>query len=123
MADNWERAIEDFEAKVQKRIVQLHARLAFAMRDSVVDGSSVTGAPGQPVDTGNLRASWQLTFPSPLLARLVSSATYAEAIENGVGPHGPMILRSEVGGFHSVKMTRSAFPKLTDRIVREVARQ
>lgn len=122
MADDWERKIEAFEAKLQKRIVQVHARVAFALRDSIVDGSPITGAPGQPVDTGNLKASWQLTFPTPLLARLVTSAVYAEAIENGVGPSGPMVLQSEVGGFHSVRQTRTHFQKLVDKIVREVAR-
>ena len=122
MADNWERAIDRFEAKVQRRLIEVHAKVAFALRDSVVFGSPVTGSPGQPVDTGNLRASWQLSFPSLLLARLVTSAVYAEAIENGVGPSGPMVLKSPVGGFHSVRMTRTGFQKLVDKIVREVAR-
>ena len=119
---NWERAIDDFERKVRTNIVKIHARTAFAMRDSVVDGSPTTGAPGQPVDLSTLKNSWQLTFPSPLLARLVTSLAYAEGIENGVGPHGPITLRSTVGGFHSVKMTRLGVQKVADEAVREVVR-
>ena len=116
---NWESAIDRFAAKIERRIKDIHANAAFKMRDSVVTGSQLTGAPGQPVDTGNLRASWQLTFPEPLLARLTTNVEYAPAIEEGVGPYGPMSLQSGVGGFHSVKQTRNAWQKVVDAAVRE----
>ena len=129
----WEQQISAWEAKTQKRLVTVHARAAFAVRDSVVSGSSETGAPGQPIDTGNLRGSWQLTHPEPMLARLTTNVSYAPAIEEGMnnsvtsGRSGgsigsPMTLRSEVGGFHSVKLTRINFQKVVDKIVKEVAR-
>lgn len=118
----WEKAIDAFERKIEKRIKEVHAKTAFALRDSVKDGSAVTGAPGQPVDTSNLKNSWQLAFPSQLLARLTTHVDYAQAIEEGVGPSGPMTLASPVGGFHSVKQTRAGFQKLVDQVVREVVR-
>ena len=117
----WEQQISAWEAKTQKRLVTVHARAAFAVRDSVVFGSSETGAPGQPIDTGNLLGSWQLTHPEPMLARLTTNVSYAPAIEEGVGRGGNMTLRSEVGGFHSVKLTRIHWQKIVDKIVREVA--
>ena len=118
----WEKAIDAFERKIEKRIKDIHAKTAFAIRDSVKDGSAVTGAPGQPVDTGNLKNSWQLAFPSQLLARLTTNVEYAPGIEEGVGPSGPMTLQSPVGGFHSVKLTRASFQGLVDAVVREVIR-
>ncbi len=116
----WEKAIDAFERKIEKRIKDIHAKTAFALRDSVVHGSTVTGAPGQPVDTGNLINSWQLTFPAQLLARLTTNVEYAPAIEEGVGPHGPMTFISPEGGPHGVKLTVAGFQKLVDKVVREV---
>jgi len=127
MTDNWESQIKRFQDKIQKRIVTIHANTAMKLRDSVVFGNrteagGLTGSPGQPVDTGNLRNSWQLTHPAALLARLSTNVEYAPAIEDGVGPYGPMTLQSEVGGFHSVKLTRAGFQKLVDAAVREEVR-
>lgn len=80
---------------------------------SVVEGSELTGAPGQPVDTGALRASWHLDFSDADHATISTNLAYAEAIEEGVGPSGPLTLRSPVGGWHSVVQTAANL----DRIV------
>lgn len=87
--------------------------LAVAAKDSIQFGSPITGAPGQPVDTGYLRNSWQIgwdtvpQFPGtgegatpdpagltpiedtgdPMTATRALIATnveYAEVIEDGV---------------------------------------
>lgn len=90
---------------------------------SIQSGSPVTGAPGQPVGQygpgynqgsvgGTLKASWQLEFDSPTSARISTNIVYARGIEDGVGPHGPITLRSTVGGFHSVKLTVAGFSKI-----------
>lgn len=113
--------LNDFTRKVERRRKDIFVGFAVAVRDSVVEGSPVTGAPGQPVDIGNLKASWQLTFPSATLARVTTNVPYAPPIEDGVGPYGPMTLRSEVGGWHSVKLTRAGRQALLDQVVREVA--
>jgi hypothetical protein len=83
---------------------------------SVVEGSALTGAPGQPVQTGFLKGSWQVVYDSPNQATIGTNVAYAESIEDGVSyAHGgkPMTLRSEVGGWHSVAHTVENF----DRIV------
>lgn len=102
-----------FADKVEGRARRVFVGSVNRVQESVVDGSPLTGAPGQPVDTGNLRASWQQTYPADWIGEVSTNVVYAEPIEEGVGPHGPMTLRSQVGGFHSVKLTRAGW----DRIV------
>lgn len=79
----------------------------------------VTGAPGQPVDTGFLRNSWTLSV-GPTEALIQTKAAYARAIEDGVGPYGPLTLRSKVGGFHSVKLTVAGASRLQADVIREL---
>lgn len=81
---------------------------------SIVEGSEITGASGQPVDTGNLRASWHDDRVAQLIAEITTNVVYAEPIEEGIGPHGALTLRSEVGGFHSVKQTVAGFHRIVD---------
>jgi hypothetical protein len=55
-SDDIRRAAET----IARRNQQIFVDAAVAVHDSIVHGSAVTGAPGQPVDTGYLRASWQI---------------------------------------------------------------
>lgn len=100
-------------------------------RDSIVDGSAITASPGQPVGQygpgyqpgkvgGTLKASWQTEFLSPTEAIIATNVPYAQPIEDGIGPHGDLTLRSTVGGFHSVKQTVAGFPLIVEEAVREV---
>lgn len=86
---------------------------------SIVEGSALTGAPGQPVDTGALKASWLIAFNGRWNASISSDLPYAHIIEAGIGAYGPLTLRSKVGGFHSLALTRHAWP----RVVATAARQ
>jgi hypothetical protein len=91
---------------------------------SIQEGSEVTGAPGQPVATGNLRSSWQLSFPSPDRALISTNVVYAPIIESGIRPIGSgrgnatgrtglrITLRSPVGGFHSVQITLDGIQRI-----------
>lgn len=106
--------IRRFQRKLDAANKELFVTVANATKDSIVIGSPVTGAPGQPVDTGALRASWQLRFLSPVESEISTNLAYAPAIEDGVGPHGPLTLRSSVGGFHSVKATVAGFGRIVE---------
>ena len=112
--------ISDVVAMIAQRQKRLVVRVAEKMHESIVFGSPVTTAPGQPVDTGDLKRSWQLTFPDTMHARSSSGLEYAPTIEQGVGPHGKITLRSAVGGFHSRDLTRTGFQRLVDTSVAEV---
>lgn len=104
---------------------------------SVVEGSELTGAPGQPVGQygpgyhngekgGYLKASWQTVFDSPSQATIGTNTEYAESIEDGLSyAHGgtPMTLRSTVGGFHSVKLTVAGAERIKQAVVARVKAQ
>lgn len=98
----------------------LFVNVAGATKRSITDGSQVTAAPGQPVDTGALKASWILGFPSPTLAEITTNIVYAPVIEDNV--RGAR-LRSKVGGFHSVKLTVAGFQRLVDDETRKLSDQ
>lgn len=126
-----ESDLRQFTIRLQARRREIFLRTCALAFDSIVNGSPVTGAPGQPVDTGALRASWSLTFESPTEALISTNLVYAPAIEEGQQePYSrngayivpaPMTLRSSVGGFHSVKMTRAALQSIVDFATAEVA--
>jgi hypothetical protein len=99
--------LRDLPPRAQAIAMDIFPEVAQEAHRSVQEGSQITGAPGQPVDTGNLRASWQLEFPSPTRARISTNVEYAEAVEDGVGPHGAVLYgaKNGTGGSHSVKLT------------------
>lgn len=123
-------------ALVEARSQRIYVRVATACKDSIVEGSSVSGAPGQPVDTGYLKGSWQLTFDDEG-ALISTNVAYAPVIEENTraaydarGTQRPANLvsqqggsrphqRSQVGGPHSVALTRAAFQSFVERAVVE----
>lgn len=114
--------LQAFAKKVEQRTKDVFVGSVNGVRTSITEGSVITDAPGQPVDTGNLRGSWITEFPQQWVGEVSTNVRYAEAIEEGMGPHGPMTLRSGVGGFGSVKKTRANFQALVDSVVAEVCR-
>lgn len=77
-----------FADKVVDRQRRIFVGTVSDVHSSVTDGSAVTGAPGQPVDTGFLKGSWQPSFPEQWVGEVATNAAYAEAIEEGQGPTG-----------------------------------
>jgi len=105
--------VRSFGLAVTARNQRVFVNTAAAVKDSITDGSSLTGSPGQPVQTGHLKASWQLTFQSQQEALISTNTVYALQIEDGISWRGtPLTLRSAVGGFHSVKLTVLNFDRL-----------
>ena len=83
--------------------------------NSVRYGSPVTGAPGQPVRTGNLLRGWQDQFVGAWLWVLKTNVEYARDVEDNVRGvafrnHGP----------HSVALTVQGFPRLVSARLAEV---
>jgi hypothetical protein len=109
-----------FQLEVEARGAAVFIGVVAAAKESVVLGSPITGSPGQPVETGALRASWTESFLSAERAQVTTNQEYAPPIEDGVGPHGPLQLRSEVGGFGSVAKTVAGWPRLVDHVTRQV---
>lgn len=111
-AQKFNAQIASWIKKVDGRTKELFVRTANHVKESIVAGDPLTGSPGQPVDTGNLRNSWQLQFESPRRALISTNVEYAPYIEDG--PMYGLTLRSQVGGWNSVKMTRANFDRIVD---------
>lgn len=124
--------LQRFAAKTQGKSNALFINVAKDVKASIVDGSAVTGAPGQPVDTGNLKASWQLTMEAKHSALISTNVAYAPVIEDNLrssfDPRGAMPvkdalrkpIKSTVGGFHSVKLTVGAFDRIVESKLAEL---
>jgi hypothetical protein len=133
MADNtFDAQLRDFNAKLARRVHDVFVRSTEEVQESIVEGSPLTGAPGQPVDTSALKGSWHHKRHEKFLWATETPLKYAPVVEEGglvmaSGRSGALsgsryTLRSEVGGFHSVKLTAAAWQKIVDHAVREVAR-
>lgn len=90
---------------------------------SIKRGSEITGAPGQPVDTSALLNSWIESRPAPNIWEFSTDLEYAEYIEDGGNDLGPFTLRSEVGGFHSVKLTEASWKEVVEYARQEAQRR
>lgn len=116
---SFERDLSVFSVHLDEKWKAFMPAIGAATYDSIVFGSPVTGAPGQPVGIGNLRAGWQLLFPDEEHAEIVTKVPYAESNEDGIARPGggPYIQRSPVGGRWSIALTRTNFDRLVDVIV------
>lgn len=123
--------LDRFAKAYQKRMHDVFIGVTEEVHRSVVFGSEITGAPGQPVGQygpgyhpgkrgGTLRDSWTPRFLTPEKWELSTNVIYARPIEDGVGRYGALRLRSTVGGFHSVAKTVGGFGKIADTVTREV---
>lgn len=113
---SFQEDLRRFQLAVEAKSTRVFVDTVMAVKESVVLGSPITGAPGQPVDSANLRDSWTEEFRDATHARVITNVAYAVPIEEGVGPHGPLTLRSEVGGFGSVAKTVAGFPRLVAHV-------
>lgn len=118
---SFESDLKDFAAKVQDRLKGVVTEGAIEVQHSVVEGSEITGAPGQPVDTGTLKGSFIPERINDLEWMISTNLVYAPPIEAGIGPHGSLTLRSKVGGFHSVALTRAGWPRIVETVVPRIA--
>jgi len=109
--------LRHFAVKLQTRNREIFAGVVDESFRSIVEGSELTGAPGQPVDTGILKASWQRFPEGDNSVTIATNVEYAPYIEDGANSRGPFQLRSAVGGFHSLAQTVAG----SDRIVEAVA--
>jgi hypothetical protein len=106
--------LERFAVNARRNVRAVFVRSTEEVQRSVVLGSEITGAPGQPVDTGNLKTSFVGEFESPTSWAITTNTEYAPFIENGETSRGPITIRSEVGGTHSVGLTRAGWGRIVE---------
>jgi hypothetical protein len=108
---SFEQDMARFLSKVHSRERTLYRRCCEHVAMSVINGSPITGAPGQPVALGHLKRSWKYRIQGKRRFRIESDSPYAGVIEdNRRGAR----LRSKVGGFHSVKLTKLGWKRIVD---------
>lgn len=132
--------------KVNERTRDVVTASALKAHESIVAGSALTGAPGQPVDTGYLRSSWIVAFnaapsyppepPQSTTGRTDATPPNPAAPQGEVGrslsatittnveyapyiEEGVRATRSAVGGPGSVKLTRAAWARIVDTAAKE----
>lgn len=135
---NFDDALVRFSHKVRARSQAAFINTGALTLASIQSGSPLTGAPGQPVDSGFLLNSWQMFFPSATEIFIATNCAYAPVIEYNLrsaydpagrtgrfgvagGQIGPALPggstrrhKSTVGGNHSVALTRAGFQRLVD---------
>lgn len=101
--------------RIRKKVKSRERALYNNVRDhafrSIRFGSPVTGAPGQPVDKGDLLKSYKVKRLGSRRDEISSPLSYAPIIEDN--RRGAQ-LRSKVGGFHSIKMTRIGWRRIVE---------
>ena len=112
---DFDKEITQFIVTVDQNLKDVFAEMVGTTHESIVDGSALTGAPGQPVDTGNLRTSWNAQFVSDTEAVVQTNVEYAPYVEDNVNN-----VRFKNHGPHSVKMTIAAFQKIADASAQKV---
>jgi hypothetical protein len=108
--------------RIEPRTRDVYAHAVNLVSESIVFGSDLTGAPGQPVDTDEERSSWQTVHESDVSAVVGTNLDYSLPIEDGVGPHGPRVYgaKNGIGGSHSVALTEAGFPAIVAEANRRV---
>lgn len=111
-----------FSAKTAQKLEAVFVGSGDEVFRSVVEGSEITGAPGQPVapagvpNAGKLRDSFTKERASPTEIVIASDVDYAVDVEYNLGGfvyhnHGP----------HSRDLTAAGFPRILDVVAARVS--
>ncbi len=128
-AGSFKSGMERAAVRIRSKAEIVHEANSAKTFTSIVFGSNLTGAPGQPIgpdtDTregGALRESWKNAPVGPLQNRITTDSPYAKSNEDGIARPGggPYVLRSKVGGRHSVALTIAGFPHIVASSLAEV---
>lgn len=114
---SWQSDIGAWQRKKDRIVEDVVIGCTEEVARSVIEGSELTGAPGQPVQTGALRGSWVQSFEvrtrARVVWRIVTNIVYAPFIEAG-----NYTQRSPVGGPHSVARTRTGWRNIVETVGR-----
>lgn len=124
---NFRGAVDRFVVRVKTKADIAHEAIVAQTFTSIVFGSEVTGAPGQPVGPDeppheHLRESWQVDRVSENVARIFTTSPYAKSNEDGIARPGggEYRLLSPVGGRFSVRLTVAGFRRIVEKVMREL---
>lgn len=109
---SFESDIRAHMSRRDRRLQAIFRESVIELKQSVVVGSKLTGAPGQPVDTGRLRGSWIDRFLAPWRWLITTALVYAPIVEN----LPETSIRSEVGGARSVAKSRTGWQRIVNHV-------
>jgi hypothetical protein len=120
-AESFQNDLGRFSEKLQRRHRAWFVIASETTLIHIKEGSPVSGAPGQPVQTRHLYNNWgPVRYVAAWVSEILTNVTYAKPIEEGVGPHGPLTLRSRVGGFHSLLRIRRNWQRVIEWCLQRV---
>lgn len=109
--------LRHFAEKAEARTHAVHEGVTDLAFSSIVYGSPVTAAPGQPVapgrapNAGKLRDSWTKAYPEPDVSAITTDVDYARDVEDN--PRGVQFSNH---GPHSVKLTLAGGQRMADAV-------
>ncbi len=121
MVTTWTTKLPQFEKMLKEDVHLIHRGVAEVMYDSIVEGSHITGAPGQPDDLRD--GQWKLDNRDGPESVIGTNEKSARSVEDGISYKygGRITLNSEIGGSHSVKLTHQNSARLIERVVQFMA--
>lgn len=116
----WTSRLPQFSRELERVVPAIRREVAELALDYIVNGSPVTGAPGQPEDLR--QGQWSISETGPDTTTVGTADSSAPAVEDGISriTGGPVTLNSPIGGFHSVMLTHQNAEPLIKAAVRTV---
>lgn len=114
--------LQRFAKKAEKNEQATFVGTVVELRDSIKNGSELTGAPAMPVAPGQfarsgaLRDSVTVSYSDPNNAVIYTTSPYAEDVENNAKGH-----QFNVGGPHGWKLTAAAAPRVVEAVAKRQA--
>lgn len=115
------KQLAEFSKKVERTEEEVFHAFVDEMADVIVNGSPITGSPGQPHDLRD--GDWTTRYESDTVAVISTSEPSARSVEDGISyKHGRPLtkLKSPVGGFHSLKTAVAGSDKVLIHVVRRL---
>lgn len=110
-------AVQKFGLHVGNLGDAVHVAATDLLFESIVEGSPITGSPGQPYASGALHDSWTKTFPDKYTGVVATNSSYAPAVEENLKG---MVFKNH--GPHSLKLSVVGWLKIVEQAVRTVAK-
>ncbi len=119
----WLSNLPEFSRQLQTTEAQIVREVTDIAFGSIVNGSLLTGSPGQPDDLRD--GDWVESFPSQTSGKISTSEPSARSVEDGISyKFGTPLtkLKSEIGGFHSLALTHQNADKIIGAVIQRVRR-
>lgn len=123
----WLSNLPEFARELQTTERFIHRYVTELAADSIINGSALTGSPGQPHDLADADPSsgkdWEIVYEGETSSTIGNADKSARSVEEGFShKHGRPLtkLKSPQGGFHSVAITHQNSDKIVASVIQRV---